>query len=150
MYIPLCAIAALGEVKPRRHADWPQRLALYLQGREKSPFAWGANDCCTFAADAVIAMTGKDAMRALRGRYTSERGAARLIKQAGGLEPLVSRYLGEPLARIAMAGRGDVVLMPNPERGPCLAICVGTDAAAAGVEGTILFPMSVALAAWKV
>lgn len=134
-----------------RHADWPQRLATYLQTRANTPFAWSQNDCCSFAGDAVLLMTGCDPMRSLRGRYTTERGALRLIKAAGGLQPLVCRYLGMPMEIPAMASRGDVVLLPNAAgHGPALGLCVGAEAVAAGPTGAALFPMSAVIAAWKV
>jgi hypothetical protein len=134
-----------------RRADWAQRLAAFLQTRATTPFAWGANDCCTFAGDAVQIMTGNDPMRSLRGRYRTRRGAIRLIKQYGGIERLVQQVLGSPLPAAALASRGDVVLLPDMQgQGPALGICVGANLLAAGHHGTVAFPLSAALAAWRV
>jgi len=133
-----------------RYPDWPMRLAGFIQARMKTPFAWGQNDCCSFAGDAVQLMTGVDPMRELRGRYATERGAQRLIKQAGGFGPLVCRYLGPPMENRAAAGRGDVVMLPVSDAGPGLGICVGSDVAVAGTAGVVLIDISSALCAWKV
>ena len=38
---------------PRR-ADWPERLAAFIEARRRQRFVWGANDCVLFAADAVL------------------------------------------------------------------------------------------------
>jgi hypothetical protein len=134
-----------------RFADWPQRLDTHLRARACTPFEWGHNDCCSFACDGVLLMTGSDPMRPLRGRYTSERGARRLISSAGGLQPLVCRYLGVPMEDVRQASRGDLVLVPNQAGdGPALGICVGAMAASAGVAGVVLSPMSAVLAAWRI
>lgn len=134
----------------RRYPDWATRLAGFIQARAKTPFEWGQNDCCSFAGDAVQLMTGVDPMRELRGRYTTERGAQRLIKQSGGLGPLVCHYLGAPMESPLAVSRGDVVMLPVSEAGPGLGICVGSEVAAAGVTGVILLDISAALCAWKV
>lgn len=135
-----------------RFPDWTQRLSAFLQARAKTPFAWVHNDCCTFAADAVIAQTGADPMAGIRKRYTTEVGALRLIKASGGLRPLVCSVLGMPMEHLLMASRGDVVLLENAGRHeqPVLGVCVGTEAAAPGPSGMRLIPMSAASAAWRI
>ena len=57
-----------------RRADWPERLAEFIEARRLEPFAWGKNDCALFAADAVNLLIGVDYAESLRG-YTTERGA---------------------------------------------------------------------------
>lgn len=135
-----------------RYPDWPARLAAHLAQVKALPFAWVGNDCCTFAAGAVLAITGVDAMAPLRGRYATQAGAARLIKRAGGLQPLVCRYLGQPLAAPSLAGRGDVVLfnMAAPYGPHALGICVGSHIAAPGPAAMVLLPVTAAAAAWRV
>ena len=68
-----------------RHPEWPQRLAAYLETRQFAPFVWGSNDCCRFAADGVLAMTGHDYIAAYRHQYTTPLQASRLIKKQDGL-----------------------------------------------------------------
>lgn len=135
-----------------RYPDWPAKLAAHLDTVKALPFAWVSNDCCTFAAGAVLAITGLDPMAPLRGKYATQAGAKRLIARAGGLQALVCRYLGEPLQTRAMAGRGDVVLyeMLEPYGPHALGICVGSMIAAPGPAGTVLLPITVASAAWRI
>jgi hypothetical protein len=135
-----------------RHPDWPTLLAAHLTSVTLLPFAWVHNDCCTFAAGAVQAITGNDAMAALRGKYTCQAGAARLIATAGSLQALVSQYLGAPLDAPALAQRGDVVLfeMTDPCGPQALGICVGAQIAAPGPHGMVLLPSNAAVAAWRI
>lgn len=134
-----------------RHPDWPQRLAAHLATVRHAPFRWGGNDCCTFAADAVQAITGVDYLAEHRGSYTNKRTAARMLAKAGGLQGWVRRTLGEELQAPAMAMRGDVVMfeMAQPY-GPALGVCVGAQIAAPGEKGMLLLPITVARAAWRV
>lgn len=135
-----------------RYPDWPARLAAYLAAVKAQPFAWVENDCCSFAANGVQAIKGEDPMAPLRGKYRTEAGAARLIARAGGLQPLVTRYLGEPMHAPALAGRGDVVLFEMaPPYGPhALGLCVGAQIAAPGADRMVLLPLAAAVAAWRV
>jgi len=111
------------------------------------PFEWGVNDCCLFAADAVLAMTGEDLAKPLRG-YTSALAAKRLVDEAGGLRELVSQFLGEAVSPL-MAAVGDVVLLENEGR-DLLGICNGTNVIGAGERGMAVLGMDLARAAWKV
>ncbi len=97
----------------------------------------------------MIAITGQDPMQALRKRYRSQRGAARLIAAAGGLYYLVCQQMGEPLARPVLAVRGDLVLV-STDNGPALAVCTGSDAVTAGPSCAQVFSLKAALAAWRV
>ncbi|MES2909838.1 MAG: hypothetical protein V4718_00530 [Pseudomonadota bacterium] len=134
-----------------RCVNWAQLLSAYLLERKAQPFAWVKNDCCTFAAGAVVAMTGRDPMAPLRGKYKTRAGAGKLLARAGNLQALASQYLGSPLATPALAMRGDVVLfdMGGPH-GQALGICTGTHFAAPGPERTELVPMCAAVTAWRV
>jgi len=123
------------------------RLAEFAQQRAPMPFAWGKNDCCLFAADAVLAMTGVDHAAQLRG-YSTALGAQRKIEVAGGLRDLVVQILGEPVSPL-MAAVGDVVLVENEGR-ELLAVCNGTSAIAPGPHGMVALDMAAALSAWKI
>lgn len=63
---------------------WRERLAAEMDRQRREPFAWGKHDCAIgFAAAIVEALTGKDLARGYRGKYTSPRGALRLLRDAG-------------------------------------------------------------------
>jgi hypothetical protein len=130
-----------------RLPDWQLRLAEFGQARASMPFRWGSNDCCSFAAAAVEAITGANPMADVA-PYASEIGALQLISGAGGLRPLVSSFLGEEIAP-RMAAVGDVVLVLNAER-EMLGICNGTNVLAPGEKRMEAIHMDAAVAAWKI
>jgi hypothetical protein len=99
-----------------RLPDWLTRLGALVASRLDSPFVWGRNDCCLWAADAVQAVTGVDLAADLRGTYRSQRGALRTINRAGGLAALCDQRLG-PEVRPTMAQVGDVGLVDEGAQG---------------------------------
>lgn len=102
-----------------RNIDWQQKLIDLVKAREFIPFDWGKYDCCLFAADVVLEMTGKDYASDFRGKYSSEIGAKRLLSKAGGLEVVLSASFDE--VEFNFAQRGDLVLV-NTDIGPALGI----------------------------
>ena len=94
----------------KRLENWPKLLAAVLAEKAASSFVWGQNDCCLFASDCVLAITGEDYSVDFRGMYDDENGANAFIAQHGGINGLLDYVIGKD-ARIspAFAGRGDVV-----------------------------------------
>lgn len=153
---------------PQRTADWVWWLEQAIATARTREFAWGTHDCCLFPCDAVLAMTGVDLARGIRGRYRSLRGALRILRSAGGLESLaVAIAARHRLAEIApgLARRGDIVLVDvgtstagcyRLELGPgdpsCLAVVglAGTDALGAGRSGLVEVPMPFWRRAWRI
>jgi hypothetical protein len=129
-----------------RCQDWPTVLARYVHDRLHTPFAWGHQDCCRFAADAVAAMTGTDPMSDLRHVRTAE--AATRLLATYPLTTLASARLG-PMRPAAVAQRGDVVLLCHNGR-QLLGLCVGVDWVAPAAHGLTFGPMHTALGAWPV
>ena len=129
--------------------NWQDALYAKIEEFNARPFAWGTHDCCTFAADCVMAVTAVDKMAAYRGGYSNAQGAARKIKKAGGLDIALTKELGEPLAITAMAQRGDVVCFTSA-LGDTAGICVGSMIAAAGLDGVTYTPMVQAFKAWRI
>lgn len=128
-----------------RPEDWPERLDAYVREAQTQPFVWGTHDCCTFAADWVLAITGVDPMGPWRGEYRTASGAQRLTQERGGLDALVTEALGAPIAT-AFAQRGDVV-MGEGVLGPTMGIVLGVSAAFPGVDG---IEQRLIAADWKV
>jgi hypothetical protein len=131
-----------------RLVDWQLRYAAFMQERAAMPFAWGVNDCALFAADCVLAITGRDPAAALRGTYDDALGAARRIEELGGLQAAASAALGEPVAP-GFASVGDVVLAMNEGR-ELLMVCNGTSAIGPAEGGAAALGMESAIVAWKV
>jgi hypothetical protein len=116
-----------------------------IEARRFEPFAWGRNDCALFAADAVLALTGKDYAEGLRG-YKTALGALKRIARAGGLDEIVSARMRE--IDPVLAQRGDPVLFETRD-GDALGVCLHTHFAAAGPDGLVFAGMSNAKRAWS-
>lgn len=106
--------------KLQRRENWPAFLSDFLIERMREPFAWGAQDCCLFAADWVRLCLLADPAREFRGKYRTEKTGLKLLKEHGGVRGLVSkRFSRIPLN---FAHRGDLVIWRNPElKGPAWA-----------------------------
>lgn len=141
--------------QPSRLPDWPARLAALVVARLAVPFAWGANDCAAWVADAVRAQRGADVLAELRCPRSTWRQAQRQIKRLGGLPAVLQRAGLQPVPP-ALAQRGDVLLLrpgasANGQPGaPVLAICNGAQALAPGPEGLAQCPMGEVECAWRV
>lgn len=129
-----------------RRADWPERLAAFVDARRRVAFRWGVNDCALFAADWVLEATGDDPAATWRG-YASEAEAQSIIDAAGGMRGLVS--LPER-ATTGLAQRGDVVLAEHEGRQLFGVVVGGGRYAAPGLRGIEFRPMSEALIAFEV
>lgn len=144
----------------RRPADWPLLLAAVIADAERRPFAWGRHDCCTWAADVVLAITMQDPLADLRGRWSTADEAAALLAELGGLQQAVTDRLGQPMPYPALVQRGDVVMVaadPAATGGMrhALAVCGGHVLLGPGLRGLARVPMfgdgpSPALVAWRV
>lgn len=133
----------------RRLPDWPERLAAYIDARRRQPFAWGQQDCALFAADAVLAITGRDLARPWRGRYRSAAGAARILREQGGLHGMADDALPR-LPHVGQAQRGDLLLV---DIDGVLSLGVVTGAGywcGPGREGLVFRRLADAVAGWRV
>lgn len=133
----------------QRLPDWPERLAAFVEQRRHVPFAWGANDCATFAADAVLAITGRDPMQRLRGRWLDEPQALGVLAGLGGLAWAAKACLGRPLLATAGAPRGSVVLARMLGR-PVMGLALADWWAAPGAHGLEFRPCSEVRLVWVV
>jgi hypothetical protein len=140
----------------KRTHDWPEKLLAFLTTNKTTPFTWGTNDCCTFAAGAIQAMTGTDIAADFRG-YGGQSGAFAAIKRvcngtgvADALAYCATKYGLAELASPLLAQRGDLLLVSNNKDLIAgivdlsgMALCV-TDA------GLIPFPITTAQKAYRV
>ncbi len=102
----------------KRTPHWATReLHQHLLDRAGQPHAYGSNDCCTFAADGIRAMTGVDIAEDFRG-YSTEIGALAAIRKVTGgfsVEDAVAycarKYGLVELDHPLTAQRGDLVLL---------------------------------------
>lgn len=134
-----------------RREGWEQSLIDTIEAAKGRPFAWGEADCCLFVADAVAVMTGRDPAEKLRGRYSTEKGALRTLGGdfAQAIEKLAAEF-GLEEVPVAMAQRGDVVLLENGERMILGIIDTHGLICAMSATGVIQLPISQAVTAWRV
>ena len=130
-----------------RLRDWPERLDALLRARAEWPFVWGVHDCCTFVADAIEAMTGRDVMESVRG-YSTALQAQRLAHERGGLQAAVTGLLGDPVSP-ALVTVGDVLLLRHDDM-ELLTLCNGTCAIGPGPSGLVTLAAPEVVAAWRV
>lgn len=119
----------------------------FLRSRLAVPFAWGSQDCCMFAADAVAVQTGRDPAADARRAYTTARTGAMLLQQLGGLEAVGAR--AGPAIGPLNAGAGDIGLVHYNDR-RTLAVCMGPAWLAPGARGLVVLPLDAAERAWRV
>lgn len=133
-----------------RPEDWPERLAAFFEARGATPFAWGSNDCVTFAAGWLRELSGIDVLAGI-GPWADEAEAEALLAERGGLVAAAEAALaGAGIPEIApeLAGRGDIVLLRAGNDEP-LGICAGPRCAVAGPDGVLFLPRAMILRAWR-
>lgn len=130
---------------------WPERLAQLFAERQSRSFEWGEHDCMTFAADAVVMLTGRDPIARWRGAYATEKEGDAIVGP-DGLLAFVSRVMAEfgaPECPVELAQRGDWAMVAV---GNMLSAGVVTGAfvAAPGVRRLAHVPIRRAVAAWAI
>jgi hypothetical protein len=131
-----------------RLENWESKLSKYLDEIRYKPFSWGEHDCALMAANAVLAMTGKDYAEKFRGLYHDAAGALRLIPE-GIAQHLANCGFREIEPKNAK--RGDLVLVINAKREVLGVIDLsGKHVAAPGAFSLALLPRSDAIRAWEV
>ena len=128
---------------------WESSLVACVAGARDRPFQWGTHDCATWAFDVRLAMTGLDAAAAWRGKYRTEKGAARMLRRlrCKTVADLASSILGEALPTVLFAQRGDIALGGVEQ---ALGICVGSDVLFLQPSGLVALPLRECLKAWRV
>lgn len=102
-----------------RLPDAAQRLHRLVLDCMGVRFAWGVRDCMLWSADAIAAQLGADPAEHLRGTYSTQRQARRLMAPLGGLHGLATAVLGRPLPAPLLARAGDIGLLSCGAMGVC-------------------------------
>ena len=131
----------------RRRDGWPARFADLLAKRRALPFAWGTNDCLTFAVDVVEAITGTTICTV---DWDDAPSAARKIAAAGSLADVcLTPRLGPPGTDWRQLRRGDVAIAEIEGRDTIL-VCSGQTLCGPGLEGLEHVPPTIARLVWRV
>lgn len=136
----------------KRRTNWPAALSQFVEDRRDKHFTWGEHDCCLFVCDWILLCTGTDPAKPFRGTYSDALGAARVLKDRGGVEAIAERACSESgWAEIprAKAQRGDVVSVET-ENGISLALCLGAVAAVPALTQLAFVPSAQWLRAWAI
>lgn len=137
-----------------RLANWPDLLTVFIESRRREPFEYGRHDCCLFACDGILAITGLDpAAKMYRGKYHGTLDAARLLKKQGGVEAVAAKVCqahGFPDVAVNFAQRGDVVLVDLLDQGPALGLCLGGQCAFPGDKGLTFVRTAACRRAWAI
>jgi hypothetical protein len=121
-------------------------LPAYIAGGRS--FAWGTNDCCTFAADWLVVLGKPDPMEGVRGTYQTAKEAMRLYR--AGLLDRVTERLGEPMDNPLCAQRGDIAVVEMANGREAAGVVAGEFVAVPGHNGLGFLPLTAAVAAWRV
>lgn len=127
--------------------NWQLKFEAFMRQRRSQPFAWGSNDCCIFAADCAMAITGRDPAPNLRS-HTTAKEAYRTLQQHGGIVGVATQAWGEPVPA-AFAQIGDVVLTKAGKR-DMLAVCNGGTLLAPAAGGLESIGLQGATLCWRV
>jgi hypothetical protein len=130
----------------------------YLLDHAHTPFEWGVNDCCLFAANAIQTNTGVDIADDFRGKYTDEASAFALIKSVTG-----GTTVADAAAHCAakhglventhplMAKRGDLVVIGNGDTLICGVVHLnGRHVVSVTDKGLVRLPISKVTRSWAV
>lgn len=91
--------------------NWQARLLTTIEELKETPFVWGQNDCCIFAAKCIDAQYGTEIAPGVVGEYDSELSCKRyMIKRAksASLATVLDTFLPVRVEK-KYAQRGDVV-----------------------------------------
>ena len=129
-----------------RKSDWPEQMIASIEAARMRPFVWGEHDCCLFSADVVLAMTGADLAEVIRGKYTTEKQALKLIKKQS-----IESYLDErlPVKDKRFTSRGDLVMVDGG-MGNALGICVGAKIAVLELSGLTFVGFDKYIKSWEI
>jgi hypothetical protein len=94
-----------------RRADWVAGLNAATERHRSEPARWGESDCLLAAMDVVSAVTGVDPVADIRGKYSTEAGAAKILLARGYRD--VEAALNDHFPHIGRlsARRGDLATM---------------------------------------
>lgn len=115
-------------------------LAEYLTRLLREPFSWGANDCILFAAGWAKEATGVDCLADVP-KWKSATGAARILKQMGGIQKVIDDRLTSIHPNLAKDG--DIALVNGR-----IAIFSGAHLVGPGADGLIYIDRMKAERAW--
>ena len=122
------------------------------------PFAYGSQDCCLFACDAIRVMTRVDIAHEFRGEYSTRKGAMEAARRIAGKPSIraIVDYVTTNFSMLevkpTMLQRGDVALIRRSNRDHSLGIVslTGRAIVVPTKDGTAEVALNLAVAGWHV
>lgn len=131
----------------KRFPDWITRLEAFIKSETVTPFVWGENDCCLFAANAIKMMTGTDIAAIERGTYASKRQCLKTYKSAESAVQAAAERNKMPLVK--RPSKGDLVLV-RTSNGVAAGICLGATVVAKAPHGLAIVDRSEVIKSWMI
>lgn len=132
-----------------RIKNWPSVLEIFIWEHTSRPFAWGVQDCCTFAGDWVeLALAAPLQGRSWRGTYKTFLGAMLQVGRVGGVAKIPGLW-GLDSIPANLATRGDLVAVATP-LGLALGVCLGPKIAVPGRKGLVFMDRIMGRNGWRV
>jgi len=133
-----------------RIVGWAEAMYAAIDAASERKFAWGSHDCCLFAADILLAMTGTDYAEPVRG-YTTQEEAQAIIDGYGEMEIMVTALVGLDAleAKGKNVRRGDLVLMTK-ELGDTMGVCIGANSVFVDHRGIAMCRTASCRLAWRI
>ena len=130
--------------------NWQNNLSEFLEEKRRVPFDFPTWNCMFFILGGVEAITGIDYASKYKGKFKTELGAAKLLRQIDGVkssQAFLEKYFGEPKP-VAFARHGDIVLVDPAKTelqlpadielfGTVPGICYGQISFFLGVDGLV-------------
>lgn len=129
-----------------RVSRWEDRLVEFIDAHLFVPFAWGTNDCVTFAAKWIEVCTGE---KVFEPEHDDVHTAAAELAKRGGIAQAIRDVLGDPLPNPLAAQRGDIGLVEIEGRQSAVVV-IGADAVGPGEGGLHKAPITSLVMAWRV
>ena len=142
-------LATLGTL-PSRIVGWEKNLNETIERYRSEPFAWGTNDCFTFAVRCEEAVCGKTRFPELyNAEYTNQFGSMRAFMREGyyGMVDCMDQRLDEIDIRVAQRGDWSVIGTPN---GLAVGVLTGDKIAVTGEKGLLFFDYAEGVKAWRI
>lgn len=133
-----------------RIAGWEKNLNETIEAYRSEPFAWGSNDCFTFAVRCEEAVCGKTRFPELyRAEYKNQFGSMRAFMREGyyGMIDCLDQRLDEIDMRVAK--RGDWAAV-GTTHGLAIGVLTGDKIAVTGEKGLLFLPYKSAAKSWRI
>ena len=137
-------------MKRVRVQGWEARLSRVLEDARARPYVLGEHDCLRVACSAIAALTGRDLWPELAGYSTRREAVAVVMRYGRSLEDAGTHFLGEPLANMNLAQRGDIACVVDETGEKHLGVVAGRAVACLREQGLTWVRLRDCVCVWGV